>query len=139
MDRAIVDAGPLIAFFDRKERYHDWVGAQVTRLESPLLVCEPVIAEAMYRLRHLPAAQEGIFAGLERGAFRIALHLEDQIPALRYLHKKYRDQPMSLADACVVRMAELHDRYAVLTLDSDFSVYRKHGRAPLTLIYPAQQ
>jgi predicted nucleic acid-binding protein len=43
---------------------------------------------------------------------------------------------MSLADACVVRMAEVHDRYDVLTLDSDFSVYRKHGRVPLTLIHP---
>jgi predicted nucleic acid-binding protein len=44
---------------------------------------------------------------------------------------------MSLADASIVRMAEIHDRQAVLTLDSDFSAYRKHGRVPLTLIYPA--
>jgi uncharacterized protein len=44
---------------------------------------------------------------------------------------------MSLADACIVRMAEIHDRHAVLTLDSDFSIYRKQGRLPLTLIHPA--
>jgi predicted nucleic acid-binding protein len=43
---------------------------------------------------------------------------------------------MSLADACIVRMAEVHDRHAVFTLDSDFSVYRKHGRTPLTLVHP---
>jgi predicted nucleic acid-binding protein len=48
----------------------------------------------------------------------------------------YRDQPMSLADACVVRMAELHDRHAILTLDPNFLVYRKHTRTPLALIYP---
>jgi predicted nucleic acid-binding protein len=44
---------------------------------------------------------------------------------------------MSLADVCIVRMAELHEHHAVLTLDSDFSVYRKHGREPLTLIHPS--
>jgi predicted nucleic acid-binding protein len=58
------------------------------------------------------------------------------VPALRALHRKYRDRPMSLADACVVRMAELFDQHAVLTLDSDFSAYRKHSRAPLELISP---
>jgi uncharacterized protein len=55
------------------------------------------------------------------------------------LHQKYRDRPMSLADACIVRMAELYERHAVLTLDSDFTVYRKDGRKPLALIHPAQR
>jgi predicted nucleic acid-binding protein len=45
---------------------------------------------------------------------------------------------MSLADACIVRMAEIYERHAVLTLDSDFTVYRKDGRTPLTLIGPAR-
>ena len=58
------------------------------------------------------------------------------VPALRKLHQKRRDRPMSLADACVVRMAEIHDQYAVLTLDSDFTVYRKQGHEPLTLLFP---
>jgi predicted nucleic acid-binding protein len=74
---------------------------------------------------------------LENGAIRIALHIEEQVAALRALHRKYRDRPMSLADACIVRMAELHEQHAVFTLDSDFSVYRKHGREPLTLIRPS--
>jgi uncharacterized protein len=56
---------------------------------------------------------------------------------LRKLLQKYRNIPMSLADACIVCMSEIHDRHAVLTLDSDFSIYRKHGRASLALIHPA--
>ena len=59
------------------------------------------------------------------------------ISALRKLHQKYRDRPMSLADACIVRMAEICEQHAILTLDSDFSLYRKHGRVPLALIHPA--
>jgi len=69
---------------------------------------------------------------------KIAFHIDEHVPALRKLHKKYRDRPMSLADACIVRMAEIYDRHVVLTLDSDFSVYRKHGSIPLALIHPAQ-
>jgi len=45
---------------------------------------------------------------------------------------------MSLADACIVRMAEIHERHAVFTLDSDFTVYRKSGRVPLEIIHPTQ-
>ena len=137
MTAAIVDTGPLVAFLDRSERHHHWVADRIGDLEVPLLVCEPVLAEAMHLLARLSRAQDALFGLLENGALRIAFRIEEHVPTLRTLHQKYRDRPMSLADACIVRMAELHDRHAVLTLDSDFSVYRKHGRAPLTLIYPA--
>jgi uncharacterized protein len=56
--------------------------------------------------------------------------------ALRTLMRKYRNTPMSLADACIMRMAEIYDRHD-LTLDSDFTIYRKHGRVPLKLIDPS--
>jgi len=137
MRAAIVDTGPLIAFLDRAERHHRWVAERIEELEAPLLVCEPVLAEAMYLLAPFPKAQDALFGLLENGALSIAFRVEEHVPALRKLHQKYRDRPMSLADACIVRMAEIHERHAVLTLDSDFSVYRKHGRVPLTLIHPA--
>ena len=133
---AIADTGPLVAYFDRAERNHAWALAQVREIEPPLLVCEPVLAEVMVLLGPLPKAQDALFELLENGALRIALHVEEHVPALRALHRKYRDRPMSLADACIVRMAELFDQHGVLTLDSDFSVYRKHGRTPLELISP---
>lgn len=134
---AIVDTGPLVALLDRAERHHAWVVERVAELEAPLLVCEPVLAETMFLLARLPKAQEAVWELLENGAVRIALHIEEQIVALRALHHKYCDRPMSLADACIVRMAELHENHAVFTLDSDFSVYRKQGREPLTLIHPS--
>ena len=61
-----------------------------------------------------------------------------KMAALRALHRKYRDRPISLADACIVRMAEVFARHLVFTLDSDFSVYRKNGREPLNLIFPSR-
>lgn len=137
MRAAIVDTGPLVAFLDRAERHHRWVVARIDELDAPLLVCEPVLAEAMHLLARLPRAQDALLGLLANGALSVAFHIEDHISELHRLVRKYRDQPMSLADACVVRMAELYDRHAVLTLDSDFSVYRKHGRLSLALIHPA--
>ena len=137
MRPAIVDTGPLVAFFDRAEQHHLWVTEQIEELDPPLLLCEAVLAETMYLLGRFPKAQEELFGLLEKDALRIAFRIEEHLAALRKLHQKYRDRPMSLADACVVRMAELHEQHAVLTLDSDFTVYRKHGRVSLALIHPA--
>jgi len=139
MRPAIVDTGPLVAFVDRAEQHHRWVTEQVEEVDTPLLVCEPVLAEAMYLLARFPKAQDALFGLLENGALMIAFRIEEHVPALRRLHQKYRDRPMSLADACIVRMTEIYERHAVLTLDSDFTVYRKHGRVPLALIHPAHR
>jgi uncharacterized protein len=134
---AIVDTGPLVAFFNRAERHHGWAADRIEELEPPLLLCEPVLVEAMYLLRRHPAAQDTLLEFLKNGALSIAFRIEEHVGAVGKLLQKYRDTPMSLADACVVRMAELHERHGVLTLDSDFSIYRKHGRVPLSLIHPA--
>jgi len=138
MRHAILDTGPLIAFLDRAEQNHRWAIAQVEALEAPLLVCEPVLAEAMHLLAGFSKGQDALFGLLENGALRIGFHIEEHVPALRKLHHKYRDRPMSLADACIVRMTEIYERHAVLTLDSYFTIYRKHGREPLALISPSQ-
>jgi predicted nucleic acid-binding protein len=136
MTAAIVDTGPLVAFFDRSERHHSWAVERIEALDAPLLVCEPVLAEAMYLLARYSSVQDDMFELLQNGALSIAFHIDEHVDALRKLLQKYRDTPMSVADACIVRMAEIHDRHVILTLDSDFLVYRKHGRTPLTLLHP---
>ena len=138
MRAAIVDTGPLVAFLDRAEKHHRWVAERIEELDTPLLVCQPVLAEAMHLLARFSRAHDALFGLLENGALMIALRIDEHISALRKLLQKYRDRPMSLADACIVRMAEIYERHVVLTLDSDFSVYRKHGRVPLALIHPAE-
>jgi predicted nucleic acid-binding protein len=134
---AIVDTGPLVAFLDRAERHHRWVAERIEELEAPLLTCEPVLTEASYLLARYPRAQDALFDLLQNGALSLAFRIEEHVGPLRKLLQRYRDRPISVADACIVRMAEVHERHAVLTLDSDFSVYRKHGRVPLAVIHPA--
>jgi uncharacterized protein len=90
----------------------------------------------MYLLARFSRAQDALLSLVENGALSIAFRMEDHVAELRKLHRKYRDRPISLADACIVRMAELFEHHAVLTLDSDFLIYRKHGHVPLALIHP---
>jgi uncharacterized protein len=137
--RAIVDTGPLVAFFDRAERHNVWVSQRNEELEAPLLVCEPVLAETMHLLARHPKAQDALFELLQNEALSIAFRIGEHIDLVHQLLQKYRNTPMSLADACIVRMTEIHEHHAVLTLDSDFSIYRKHGRVPLTLVHPTMQ
>jgi len=137
MATAIVDAGPLVAFLDKAEAHHRRVVEQLKVLETPLLVCEAVLAESWHILRGRPAAGDVLLSFLEEETLSVAFHIEDHLAEVRRLLRKYRDVPMSLADACIVRMAEIHHRAAVFTLDSDFAIYRRDGRKPIALISPS--
>jgi predicted nucleic acid-binding protein len=131
---AIADTGPLVAYLDRSEARHKDVTARFKELAAPILVCEPVLTEAMYLLKASRRAQDELFGLLEDGALQLAFSLEPEREAVRALRRKFADTPMSLADACLVRMAELHDDHAVFTLDRHFSIYRKHGNRLIPLV-----
>ena len=94
------------------------------------------LTEAIYLLARLPKAQDPLFDLLQNGALVVAFRLNEHSNALQRLLRKYRDTPMSLADACGVCTAEIHEDHSVLTMDSDFTVYRRHGRDPITLMHP---
>lgn len=133
---AVVDTGPLVALLDSREQSHAWAVKETAKLAPPMLVCEPVLSEALFLLAQTPKAQTELLLLLENGVLRLAFHMDEHVNEVLALLRKYRDRPMSLADACLVRMAELYERYHIFTLDSDFKIYRRHGREPLNLICP---
>lgn len=138
-DAAIVDTGPLVAFLDADEEHHAWAVETFRTLRAPLLTCEPVLAETMHLVRRSPAAQDLVFEWVARGAIVLAFDLADECAAVRRLMRKYRDVPMSLADACVVRMSETIGGHLVCTLDEDFRVYRRDGDTPIPLRAPSSR
>ncbi len=132
----LLDAGPLVAFLAAGIEHHGWVCEQWKRLHPPLLTCEPVLTEAAFLLKREGQETDPIFELLERGVLRIGLEIEDQLADLRVLMRRYRDRPMSLADACLVRLAELHPDGTVFTLDGDFRIYRRHGNKVIPVLMP---
>jgi predicted nucleic acid-binding protein len=132
----LADTGPLVAYLVRQEARHAWACERFRHLRPPLLTCEAVIAEAAYLLGEEAGNATPVLDLIERGVLQIAFELEDELQAVRRLMERYRNVPMSLADACLVRMAEIREGAAVLTLDSDFLIYRKHGRHVIPTIMP---
>jgi predicted nucleic acid-binding protein len=132
----LLDAGPLVALLDERDHYHAWVLEQAARLSPPFRTCEAVLAEALYLLRKLPRAQAAILemaaAGVLALPFQLSAHLAEVLAHL----KRYANVPMSLADACLVRMTELDADSVLFTLDSDFRIYRRHRRQTIPLIIP---
>jgi hypothetical protein len=76
------------------------------------------------------------FALLERDVIQVALAVQNEQADLRALMWRYRNRPMSLADACLVRLSEIHAAAEVLTFDSDFRIYRRHGNKVIPLRTP---
>jgi predicted nucleic acid-binding protein len=132
----LVDAGPLVALLSERDRHHAWARQAFARTKAPLHTCEAVLSEAWYLLRQSQRGQTALLELMERDLLSIDFSIMSELTAVRRLVNRYRDQPISLADACLVRMAELRDDAAVLTLDSDFVVYRKNGRQVIALIAP---
>ena len=133
MLQKIADTGLLIAGLDAGDLHHDWAMGLFEREEPPWLVCEPVLHEVSLNIR----SPEPLLEMLKIGDLKIALDLEENVAEILALIKKYRDQEMDLADACVVRMSELFEDCRVYTVDrTDFSVYRRYSRRPIPCAFP---
>ncbi len=131
----LVDTGPLVAFINGRDRFHAWTVAQWNQIAPPMLTCEAVVSEACFLLR-ADSHSDQVMQLMQRKILIIAFHLEDHIDPVKRLLLKYRSVPMSLADACLVRMSELHSNSFVFTLDSDFNLYRKNERRVIPTILP---
>ena len=132
----IVDAGPLVAYFDRDSSEHDWVRTQASRLEPGWLTSEAVLSEAAHLLRRARVPADELLELVEKRLILVPFQLDEEVGALRRLLRRYRNVPMSLADASLVRLAELYENSLVFTLGSDFAIYRRFDRRPIPLLMP---
>lgn len=136
MTRILVDTGPLVALLNRRDRHHAWARRVLDTIEPPIFTCDPVISEACFLLQSFAGGQDAVLEFLARGVVRSDFSVAAEIKPLRTLMQKFRDVPMSLADACLVRMSELDRDSLVLTLDSDFQIYRRHRGRAVPVISP---
>jgi predicted nucleic acid-binding protein len=102
----------------------------------PLVTCESVLSEACFLARRSRAGVDKILNLVEHGAVELDWELKEQFGEVAALMRRYANVPMSLADACLVRMSELVPGCVVFTLDRDFQIYRRHRRQRIPLIHP---
>lgn len=132
----ILDTGVLIAFLMPKDKFHPWAVSQLSQVTDPVITCEPVITEACFLAQRIYHGQATVLKLLKQGHIQIPFNLNQEIAAIDKLMLRYTSVPMSLADACLVRMSEIYEDSAVLTLDSDFQIYRKHRNQNISVIMP---
>jgi predicted nucleic acid-binding protein len=134
VNRVLLDSGFIVALLDRRDRRHSDCVAAMELVDRPLVTCEAVISESCYLLRRVPGAEESILANVEAGVFHIAFQVVHSVAAVRGIKRKYSDQPVDFADACLIRMADELDTGDILTLDSDFRTYRWRGTKTFNLL-----
>ena len=132
----LLDTGPWVALLSRNDSHHRWAVEQFRQLKPPLLSCEAVVAETCFLLSRSSFDPALALQFVERGVVQLPFVLQDQIQAVHNLFKRYEKVPASLADAALVRLAEISDAPTLLTTDSDFHIYRRHGRQSIPLITP---
>lgn len=130
----LVDAGFVVALLSSRDNHHEWAVSQASELPPPWYTCEAVVSESFHLLGGRGAANLG--ALLRRRALLVTFELAKNIEPVVKLIEKYSDVPMSLADACVVRMTETLADPIVLTTDEDFRVYRRHSRQVVPCVTP---
>ena len=134
--RHLLDAGPLVALIDAGDRDHEWSRRTLEKLKPPLLTCEAALSEALFLLRMDRRAPEKIASLFQRGLIASLAVLETDADAVLDLMTTYASVPMSLADACLVRLSERIPSSAVITLDSNFTIYRRNRNKSIPLLAP---
>ena len=135
-NQIIIDTGPLVAFLNKRDYYHSWADYQLGFVSNQLVTCEAVITETCFLLRNIPKGQETVFELLKRGLIKIDFDIENEVEAISKLMRKYKDVPISLADACLIKMSEQIKNGIIFTLDSDFKLYRKNRVNVIPTIMP---
>ena len=131
----LVDASYLVALLSDRDEHHAWATAQASGLALPWHTCEAALSEAFYLLGRRGFAS--LTALFNRNAVVVGFDLLSHLNPVLTLMQKYANVPMSLADACLVRMTELAADPLLLTTDHDFRIYRRHGRQVVPCVLPA--
>jgi len=132
----LIDSGVIIAALSRREQHHNWAKSNLDVLTTVCVTCEAVLTECFFSLEEEPRGQEMLYSLLEQGALKVEFSLVENLSEILALMRRYRDVPMSFADACLVRMSELRKDSVIFTTDSDFNVYRRNGRQTIPVMAP---
>jgi uncharacterized protein len=121
----LIDTGPLVAFFDASDRYHDFCIDILKDLADPLLTTWPVVTEAFFLLDFSWKAQDALWEFMLRGGLEIGGLSEKALMRCQTMMEKYKDLPMDLADGTLVVLGEELKLNRVFTLDhKHFQIYR---------------
>ena len=135
----ILDAGPLIALLDKNDPFHEWAESELRKYFPVLLTCEAVLSETSFMLAKVNRGREGLLTFLRESPINVLPTFDGRTGTIVELLDRYSNVPMSFADACLVRLSELYPDAPILTLDSDFLIYRRNKNERLPVVLPDER
>jgi predicted nucleic acid-binding protein len=135
MSQTIMDSGPLVGWFCKRDSHHEWAMRVIGDLPVGALVCEAVLAEVCHLVAKDGVPAAAVLKLVEQNDL-VLLSLVGEVSPIRALMERYKDAPMDFADACVVRMAELNPGTVVCTTDGHFRFFRKSSGEIIALLAP---
>lgn len=132
MKSILIDAGPLIALFDKSDQYHQDALTFLKEFRGSLLTTWPVITEVSHMLSFSTKVQVNFLKWIDRGGLEIINVGRHDLNRLISLCEIYDDVPMDLADASLMVVAEVREIKEIASIDSDFYIYRNVRNQYLT-------
>lgn len=130
----IVDSSVLVAMIRQDDRHHSWAVALAEQFPTPWYTCDAAVSEAFFVAG--TAVRKKLAEVFRRRLVISTFVFDRDYEAVLTLMEKYANVPMSLADACLVRMSETLADPVVLTTDTDFRIYRRHSRQVVPCLIP---
>jgi uncharacterized protein len=131
VQNSLIDAGPIIALFDNDDKYHDNVLTFIKDFKGKLFTSWPVITEVSYFLNFNVNVQIDFYKWIQKNAVQIINLTNENIQRIIELTKKYSDLPMDLADGSLLLISEMLGIKHIITIDSEYYVYRTHDKRML--------
>ncbi len=135
MKNTLIDAGPLIALFNKNDKYHEKIKEFIKNYKGLLTTSWPVITEVCHMLDFNINAQIDFLKWIKLGGLKVEDIETEEIDKIIELSKKYSDIPMDLADATLIIISERSGIKEIITIDSDYYIYRTTEREMLINIF----
>lgn len=129
----IVDTAAIVGFLSEADQWHEKAFSLFKLLPKPFYTCEPVITESCFLLRDSINGEKQILDLIANNVLSVDFSLASEVESIASLMQKYKSVPMSLADACLVRMTEMLNA-SIFTFDADFDIYRINGRQRISVV-----
>jgi uncharacterized protein len=132
MQKTLIDSGPLIALFDRSDSYHQSVLTFLKSYKGELITSWSIITEVSHMLDFNLNVQIDFLKWVELGGITLYEISANDIFHIRTMMEKYSDIPMDLADATLMYIANKEHIKTIVSIDSDFNIYRILKKQNLT-------
>lgn len=131
----LIDSSILIAYYSAKDNYHDSVCSFFEQCTSELITTTACVTEVMYLLSRDYRTQNEFLNDLAQKLYQCIPLLSEDFARIKRLNEQYADLPGDFADLSLICSSERLNISAIITLDSDFDIYRRYRKQPFERIF----